>query len=306
MRIFPFYGLQAGFLYMLTLAAAHLPRSVNAGAGAFIGFLMSAVLFKRRAIAIENIKNSIPYMLTHPLWNHRTSDPATIAGETFRNLGHSFLEICRLYHGRGEHLLESVEIRGLENYNSAREHGKGVIFFTGHCGNWELLALAFSRITGEKLSVVARKQKNPYINRIAESLRNRYNNKVIYKDGALKHICAELKKNGNVGLLADQSVSRGEGFLLNFLGREAWTSKIPALIARKTGATLLPVFIFREEGKNIITIFPPHNFCDCSSKKSLKLDTADLSRYVEIFAIKSPDQWYWVHRRWKHTGEQTS
>lgn len=297
------WAVQAAFFYILTLFAALLSPSISYRAGALVGRFISFLLPKRRAIVVDNISRALPFMQSHPLWTSANSSAEEIARETFENLGRSLMEVCRLYHGRGEDIFDRIEVRGREHFEAAHAKGKGVVFLTAHCGNWEVLALACYHLFGEAMSVVARRQNNPYLNRMVEKMRMHYNNSVIYKQGALKGMLSVLKKGGNIGLLADQAVFPAEGVLIDVLGRKAWASKAPAVIAKKSGATIIPSFIHREEGRFVITINPAHRFCGDMSEEGIQVETQLLSRYVEDFIVAHPSQWYWLHRRWKRAGE---
>ncbi|HKN19674.1 MAG TPA: lysophospholipid acyltransferase family protein, partial [Dissulfurispiraceae bacterium] len=222
--------LEAVVVIVLSFPLAVLPYRCALKAGGFLGLLLFYVWAGRRRIAIENIEKSVRSGAL------QVSEPAEkIARESFINLGKSLAEVVRIYYGFGDSLIHSVVIKGEEHYSEAKAKGKGIIIVTGHCGNWELAALAF----GVKVSPgwgVARALDNPYINRMIGKIRSRYGNTVIYKKGALKAILSCLKKKGVVSILMDQAVIRDEGFIINFLGRAAWTTRMPALIARKTGA----------------------------------------------------------------------
>ncbi len=297
------WALQAVVFYCLTLVAALLPASITYRLGALAGLLIPCLVPKRRAIAIDNISRALPFMKAHPLWDSPCEDAGELARETFKNLGRSLMEVCRLYHGRGEDVIANIELRGREHYETARAKGKGVIFLTGHCGNWELLALAFSSLFGEGVSVVARRQNNPFLNRMVERMRMSYDSRVIYKQGALKGILSALKKGELVGILADQAVFSEDGALIDVMGRKAWASKAPVVIAQKSGAPLIPIFIHREGERQVITFYPEHRFSGDMSDEGIRTETQALSRYVENFVVAHPTQWYWVHRRWKRAGE---
>jgi len=297
------WRIQAALFYLFTLAAAMIPERAVPPAGTAVGGLMARLLAKRRRIAIDNIRQALPFMTRHPDWTCPLGTPEEIARELFRQLGQSLLETCRLYHGRGDAILDSVEVRGYENYERARARHKGVIFVTGHCGNWELLALAFSRACNRPISVVARRQNNPYLNVMVEEMRLHYHNQIIYKQGALRQILSVLKRDGIIGILADQAVFPEDGTLIDVLGRKAWASKAPVVIGRKTGAALVPAFIHREGEKNVITLYPEYELAGDTSEQGIRKDVQALSRYVENFAVAHPTEWYWVHRRWKRAGE---
>jgi len=296
------WALQTAAIYGVTLVAALLPASAVHRIGARLGLLIPRILPKRRSVVLDNISRALPFMKSHPLWNPASLDAVQLTRETFKNLGRLLLEICRFYHGRKEGVIAGIELRGLENLEAAKAKGKGVICLSGHCGNWELMALAFGSLFGNG-AVVARRQNNPYLNRMVERMRMRYHSRVIYKQGALRGILSALKKGDLVGILADQSVLPEDGVLIDFLGRQAWTSTAPVIIANKSGSPILPVFIHSEGERQVITFFPEHELSGDTSEEGIKSETRALSRYVEDFVAAHPTQWYWVHRRWKRAGE---
>jgi Kdo2-lipid IVA lauroyltransferase/acyltransferase len=296
-----FWGIQAALFYSLTMIAAFLPFALSRRFGAFAGSIIPLIVPGRRTIVLDNINCALPFMRSHPLWNPDSEDVSSVADDTFRNMGLSLMEVCKLYHGRGDTLIDNIELRGREHFDAARARNKGMICFTGHCGNWELMGLAFSRLFGAG-SVVARRQNNPFLNQMVENMRMRYNSQVIYKHNAAKGILKALKGGQIVGILADQAVFPEEGSLIDVLGRKAWASKAPVILAQKSGAPLIPVFVHREGEKHVITFYPEHIFSGDMTEEGIAKETQALSRYVENFIVAHPSQWYWVHRRWKRAG----
>lgn len=301
-----FWFMQARLFYLFTLVFALLPEKIVNSTGHLIGAMISFFLVKRRRIAIENISKAFPFMQQNASWNDQFETAEENAAEMFRHLGISLVEVCRLYHGEGESVINKIEVRGREYFESARTGQNGLILATCHCGNWELMALALNRIFKENGFAVARRQNNPYLNKMVEEMRGRYLNKVIYKQGALKAILGVLKNNGVIGLLADQAVFPEEGALIDVFGRKAWASKAPIIIARKTGAILLPTFIHREKDRHVITIYPEYKMSGDGSEDGIRQDIQGLSRYLENFVCAHPADWYWVHRRWKRAGEMSN
>ncbi|MBI1812098.1 MAG: lysophospholipid acyltransferase family protein, partial [Nitrospirae bacterium] len=166
-------------------------------------------------------------------------------------------------------------------------------------GNWELVAIASSYKLLD-ISAVARRSNNPYINKFIEKARQRYGNSVIYKKGALRNIIERLREGGSVGILMDQAVLSDEGYVIDFLGRGAWITKMPALIARKTGAAVLPAFIHRTDKGHRITIYPEVKLSDIADKeKAVIEDTKKFSGFIEAYVKEYPSEWLWIHRRWK-------
>lgn len=293
--------LQVAVLYGFTWVVALVPERLSERFGVWTGLLLRRILGSRRRIAEENISRVLEHMRAQPEWTCTIPTAEGIAREVFCNLGRSLVETCRLYHGKGGGLIDRIEVRGREYYDAARAQGKGIIFLTGHCGNWELVALAYARLFKEPLSVVARRQNNPYLNTMVERMRQHYDNSVIYKDNALKNMITVIRRNGTVGLLVDQTVFPEEGYLVDFLGRPAWASKAPVLITRKTGVPIVPAFIHREAGRHVIEIHPPLQFEGSADEQGWCDDVKTYSSIIERFIVAHPTEWYWVHRRWKRT-----
>jgi len=297
------WTLQIAAFYLFTRVIAAIPDSFVPAAGRCIGLCMSRLLAKRRRIAADNILQALPFMKRHPSWSGPLETPDEINRQSFINLGTSLVEVCRLYHGKGDSVINSVEIRGREHFEGARAKHKGVIFGGGHCGNWELMALSFKAHLNSTISVIARRQNNPYLNTMVEKMRMHYGNSVIYKLGALRAMIGTLKKDGVIGLLTDQAVSADEGVLIEVMGRTAWASKMPIIMAQKTGAALVPTFIHREGDRHVMTFCPEFHPSSDTSDEGIRNNVQALSRHLEAFVCAHPADWYWVHRRWKRAGD---
>jgi Kdo2-lipid IVA lauroyltransferase/acyltransferase len=279
---------------VLSIPLAIMPLSLALKVGDILGLLLFHVWGSRRRIAIDNLSKCVSagaILITEPA--------ETVIRENFRNLGRSFIEVIKIYYGLGEKIIRSVRIEGIEHFKAAQSKGKGVVLLAGHCGNWELLAIAASaKLSG--IAIVARPINNPYVNKIVERVRRKYGNEVIYKKGALKSIIKKLKNNEYVGILMDQAVIPEEGYVLDFLGRGAWTTKMPAVIARKTGAAVIAGFIHRTATGHIITACPEVGLSGNNDKEeAVKEDTAKFSGYIENYIKEHPTEWLWIHRRWK-------
>ena len=280
------------------LPVAVLPYRIALAFGDLIGLLAYTCWKSRRTIALENLRRAAErgaILLDR--------DPESVIRRNFRNFGRSLIEVVKIYFGLGDRVLNSVEVRGEENLRRAQEKGRGVLLITGHCGNWELLAL-YASVHLIKMNIIARRQDNEFVNGFIEKTRKKYGNDVIYKEGALRHVVTSLKKHEAVAMLIDQSVIRSEGIIVPFLGRNAYAMRTPALIARKTGAPVVPGFIRRTEKGHVIEIGAeiPLAPLDASGSALMK-DTTSFLRPVEDFIKKYPDEWLWIHRRWKRIKE---
>ena len=289
---------EAGLLIILSIPFVVLPLGFSIKVGELLGLLLFYVWGSRRKIAIENLRNSLlsrTIVVSKPV--------EKIIRDSFKNFGRSLIEIIKIYYGFGKKIIDSVEFEGIENFNQSRSKGKGIILLTGHCGNWELLAIMAS-VRISPISIVARPINNPYINKVLESARKKYGNAVIYKQGALKSIITTLRDNGCVGILMDQAVLPEEGYVIDFLGRGAWTTKMLALIARKTGAAVVPAFIYRTESGHRIKIYPEVALSDSDEKEtSVREDIKKFSGFIEDYIREHPSEWLWIHRRWKRVKE---
>jgi KDO2-lipid IV(A) lauroyltransferase len=299
------WGVQTAVFYLFTMAVALIPERFVPGIGRLTGKILHRVLPNRRRIAVDNIRKALPFMKRHPNWTGSFETAEEIAMATFMNLGISIVEVCRLYHGKGDILIDSIEVKGRENFDSSRGKHKGLIFVGGHCGNWELMSLSFKKLFNENAWAIVRHQNNPYLNALVEKMRMSHGNKVIYNRAALRQILGVIKGDGVIGMLADQAIFPEYGELIEILGRQAWANKAPVIIAHKTGVPLVPVFMHREKDRHILTIHPEYESCGDRSENGILHDIQALSRYLEDFICAHPADWYWVHRRWKGAGEVT-
>lgn len=250
---------------------------------------------ERRRFAINNIRMA---MECGAIESDLT--PEDIARKSFVNLGRYFADTIKVYHGRHMEIFDQIKVVGGENYLAAKARNKGVIVITGHCGNWELMGVTFAHNFGP-CYFVARALNNVYINKILEEIRTVTGNGVIYKDGAVRRIFSLTKKGETIGILMDQAVLREESVAVSFLGRPALTTKLPAMIAQRTGTAVVPIFMHQDDdGCYTITVEPEVPLCGIEDKdKALQVDTQQFSRHIEDFIEKYPTQWLWGHRRWK-------
>lgn len=273
-----------------------IPHKFNTLAGRGLGLMLWHLLARERGKAVRNIADSLSSLKKGEGWQRCGSTPEKIARSAFANLGITFIELVKLYFGRGEKIIASVSFEGVENYRQAHALGKGVILISGHCGNWELMGFTVCREL-DPMFVVARQQSNAFFNGVIEKLRNRYGSSVIYSKGAAKKIFFALRKEAIVGIIIDQVVAPSEGAIVEFLGRRAWMTNAPPAIAEKTGSPIVPFFIHRENGGHKVVISPPIFTADfaCASEVTHKLNSS-----IEEYIRNHPDEWLWMYNRWKN------
>lgn len=188
-----------------------------------------------------------------------------------------------------------IRYDGLEHFNEAKRRGKGVLFATAHFGNWELSAFAHGMMT-EPMHVVVRPLDNPYIDRLVEDRRQLSGNRIIQKKEAARAILRALSRNEAVGVLIDQNVGLDEGVFIPFFGVQACVGTAFARLANRTGAAVIPGYaIWSDAERKYILRFEPIVEMTGNDVE----DTARIHARLEAAIRQNPEQWLWIHRRWK-------
>jgi Kdo2-lipid IVA lauroyltransferase/acyltransferase len=271
------------------LALAYLPRPVSRWIGSRLGDLAWVTLAGRRKVALENLTLALGSE-TSP------AELARVGRESFRHLGLNLVEACEFFFRPPSHLLSRVEIRGVEHLVGAAGEGRGVLILTGHLGNWELLA-ASTHSRPVPASAVVRPLDDPLLDRLLERFRARGGFETIVKRSALVDIRDALRRGRMVGVLLDQNASRREGVFAPFFGVPASTSKGLALIALRTGAPVVPSFIRRLPDGRHVAEFEP--VIPAPADRDPVAYTRAFNEAIERAVRRTPEQWFWVHRRWK-------
>lgn len=280
-------------LAVLGVTLAYLPWRWGLWVGRRLGDLGYWVLPGRRAVARANLERAFG-------GGRSRSELGRLCRESFRHLGMTVVECCALCFGSRSTLLSRVDVEGVDHLKAAAAHGRGILLLTAHLGNWELLAAAHVH-TGYPLSVVVRPLDSAVLDRLVTRFRERGGVEVIPKRRALRGVREALRRGWMVGILLDQNASRREGVFVPFFGEPASTSKSLALLALWSGAPVVPVFIQREkEGRHRVTIEPavPPPATGDREQDVLAFTTA-FSQIVESRIRHSPEQWFWMHRRWR-------
>ena len=269
-----------------------LPVRAGQGFGAGLGRVAYWLLPGRRRVALDNLA----------LVYGDTLSPgarATLARRCFEHLGTTVMECCRLFFGPREHLLGRVQGRGMEHIGRAMAQGRGIFFLTGHFGNWELLA-ATHGLAGFGLSVVVRPLDNPYLDALIARARERSGLRAISKRDAVQGVRAALGRGECIGILLDQDAGR-EGVFVPFLGHAASTSRALAVLALKTRAPVVPAFIHRlPDGGHELVLDPEIPLAITGDlDHDIEVNTARFTEAIERHVRVHPEQWFWVHRRWK-------
>ncbi len=269
------------------------PRSFALKVGQAVGALAHAVLPHLRRHAEINLRLAFPYL--------DERERARIRRGAFRNLGRLLGEISQFPRLTPENIKSVVAYEGLENYLNAVAEGRGVILLTGHIGAWELSVYAHS-VYGYPMSFLARRVDNPMVERLAESYRSRYGNRSIDKKNSVREVLKTLKSGGVVGILADLNASREEGVFCDFFGVPACTTAGVATLALRTGAVVVPGYLIWDEEERIHRLHfepPVATINTGNQKEGVMANTARYTKVLESIIRRHPDQWLWIHRRWR-------
>jgi Kdo2-lipid IVA lauroyltransferase/acyltransferase len=284
------WGLVAGLAKLLNW----LPESCAYALGEGAGRLACRLDRRHRAIAAQNLAAAFPS-------RYAPADLDRLVVAVFENLGRTAVDVARSNRLLSRSAGTSVEWDGYEHLLAGRARGKGVLVISAHSGPWELLPPVW--VLREKpVYVVARPLDNPRLDDLLTAWRERGGNCMIRKRNAVRAILQVLRQGETAAILIDQHISEREGVVVPFFGRPASTASAPALIALRSGAAVLPVGITRqpERGRYRIRIgaeVPIRRSGDL--KADLAENTARFTAAIEVMIREQPEQWFWVHRRWK-------
>ncbi len=269
-----------------------LPASLSVRLGALLGRLVFHLDRRHRQIAFDNLKPSFGQ-------EHDDAWLWAITRRSFEQLGRTLAEVMRLERTDPVALRQRVKIEGYEHYLAARNERRGVMLISAHFGNWEYVGAAFAS-EGHPVALVARALDDAGLNAILDAARERHGNTVLDKKTAASEIVRRLRAGETVGILIDQNTRAEDAVFVDYFGRLAATHKGPAIIALRTGATVLPVFVVREDDHHRLVI---GRALEVTKTGDLQRDihnlTALFTRTVESHVRQYPDHWLWIHRRWK-------
>ena len=274
----------------LSFVLRGLPRRTGLALGAALGHLFY-LLHGRRQLAVDNLKAAFP---------SRTEDECrAVLRATFGHLGRQVVELFNVELMSGTEMMELVEVEGEERVEQARAQGKGVMYYTGHFGYWELLVMDHSlRFT--PLVVVARTLDNPMLDRMLERIRTRVGTRVVSRQGAIRGLLRALLDRGSVGVMIDQHIQDRSAVTVDFFSRSAATTSAIATLALRTGAPVIPAFGLPLPGGRYRMVYeapiePPAD----DDPDPVRTYTQRCTDVLEMYVRRYPELWLWMHRRWR-------
>ncbi len=270
-----------------------LPRPVARAVS--ISFAQVVYLFhaRLRQVGMRNLALVFPE-------KSKTERARILRGE-FASLGRQLAEVCRFPKYTLKNINQIVVLDGFENYERAVARGKGVLLFAGHFGGWELSAFTLS-LYGHPMHAVMRSMDNVYLDRMIRYYRTLHGNHVVDKDDFVRGLLTAMKANEVVGLLMDTNMTPPQGEFVDFFGIQACTATGPARIALHSDATVVPTFAIWDSGlrKYRLRLDPPVTLIRSQDREAdIIANTQLFTKVIEDYVRQYPDQWLWVHRRWK-------
>ncbi|HOU52013.1 MAG: lysophospholipid acyltransferase family protein [Smithella sp.] len=269
-----------------------IPRIVRKGFFLFFFYLFYLVGVKNRLITLHNLQRSFP--------EKSNEEILKIARRVYRHFAIVTAEFFDLPYINRANIHKWVEVEGLENYQTAIAQGKGLLTIVAHFGNWELMTIAIPFFL-KPIEIVYRPLDNKVIDNVVEYVRTVRGNSLIPKGGSGKKIIELLKGNHLIGILSDQNVAKKEGVFVDFFGRSACTGAGLAVMAMRSGAPVLPIFMARKKSDQYKFIIKPavQAVCTDNHEADLVANTQRFTKIIEDVIREYPDQYFWFHQRWK-------
>jgi len=266
---------------------AHTPLAVSRFLARGYVRLLDLALPRLRGVAMANLAMALPAVAT--------SERRRIVDGVFESIARLLVTFARFPAMDRDTIGRWIRYEGFEHFERALRRGKGVLFATAHLGNWELSAFAHA-LMAAPMHIVVRPIDNPRINALVTSRRTMSGNKVIEKKDYVRGILQALAANEAVGILIDQNATPDNGVFVDFFGVPACSGSGFARLAAHTGAAVIPGFALwsGDEQRFVLRFYP-----EVEISGNVQQDTARLHSVLENVIREYPDQWLWIHRRWK-------
>ena len=283
------YLILKGFSFFINL----LPEGFSLWMGRQLGRLGYYLDREHRKVALQNLLIAFGQEKSE-------KELHSIAKKTFQNLGMMAIEFFRIPRMDIENFKKKLVVEGLDKAKELLKMKRGVLLLVSHFGNWELMGL-ISKVIGNPIMVIAKPLKNRYVDQFITEIRQEAGLEVIPPEKASRKVIRALSENRVVGILIDQRAKRSEGVWADFFRKKAPTTPGLALLALRTGAPVLPVFMIRNGfQKHRLLIKEPLELIHTGNvKKDVEANTQLINQTLESMVRQYPDQWFWLHRRWE-------
>lgn len=280
-------------VWLIIRTFAVLPRPLARALGVSLAHALRLLHRRLWKVGLRNLELAFP--------EKKTAERKRILRGVYTSLGRLLAEFPKFPQYTRENVSKIAVYQGFENFEKARERGKGVIFMTGHLGGWEIGSFVHS-LHGNTLNVVMRKLDNPYLDRLVTEYRSLHGNTMFLKDDFARGLIGAMRRGETVGILMDTNMTPPQGVFVDYFGHLACTASGVARVALRTGSAVVPAFTIwdQELGKYRIHFEPMIPLVSTGDDEADAVtNTAAFTKKIEEFVRRYPDQWLWVHRRWK-------
>jgi KDO2-lipid IV(A) lauroyltransferase len=278
---------------ILARTLGRLPRGVARFVAGWIAWCAYRGLGRLRRVGERNLELALPKLSIR--------ERRQILRGVFRSLGRQLVEFCRMTRYTAENTRGWIRIEGLENYLAAKARGKGVLIVTGHLGAWELSGFYHS-LMGYPMGMVIRRLDNRRLDDFVNGIRCLHGNRVLHKDDFARGLLTAMRQGETVGILMDTNMTPPQGVFVEFFGKQACTASGVARVALKTGAAVLPGFMVWEEAEQSYVLHFGAELVFArtgEAEADIIAATQQCTSAIESWIRRYPDQWLWIHRRWK-------
>ncbi len=269
---------------------ARLPRKLALSIGMYLAAAVFWFSHRQKDRACKHLKQS--FGIEYPAAER-------LVRRSFRNTGKNLMEFMQLPRMSPETIHQLVTFEGREHIDRALDQGRGAIILTAHFGNWELLGASILA-NGYTIRGITRQLRSKRLDAIVSSYREKVGWQGIDRDRSIREVLRCLKRNELIAILADVD-TRTQGIFVDFFGRPAYTPYSPVAFALKTGAAILPTFIIRQpdDSHRAVVEAPLLLQQGGEREQDLLVNTQRFTKIIESYIRRYPEQWIWMHERWK-------
>ena len=287
------YKLEYAPAWLILKVMGILPRSLARFFGMGLAFSVYFLHRRLRRVGLRNLEMAMP--------EKSPRERRKIVRGVFRTLGRHLADFCQLPSCNLKNIDTLAVYEGFEAFDAARARGKGVLFLTAHLGGWEIGSFMHA-MHGNTMAVVVRPLDNPYLDRLVTRFRTMHGNRTFGKDEFARGLLSAMRAGETVGVLMDQNMTPPQGVFVDFFGIPACTASGIARVALKTDAAVVPAFtiwdpVLRKYRVHFEPAVPLTRTAD--NEADVVSNTAKFTKVLEEFVRKYPEQWLWVHKRWK-------
>ena len=280
-------------VWLLVRVVGALPRPLARGVCVALARAIYLAHGKLRRVGRRNLDIAFPEM--------RAGEQRRILRALFTGLGRQLAEFCMFPRYTRETISKIAIYEGLENFTAAQSKGKGVLLLTGHFGAWEVGSFAHS-LYGHPLKIVVRDLDNPLVDELVKRYRTLHGNETVDNRQFARSLITAMRANETVGILMDTNMTPPQGVFVDYFGVAAATASGLARLALHTGAAVVPAFTIWDAAlRKYRIIFAPAMSLLRSGDPEVDVvsNTAAFTKKLQEYVEKYPEQWLWIHRRWK-------